>query len=181
MKFVAIAGLLLAGVGLADNPKDDFKREGSEAHRADVDPLEGKAPPTLLATNWLNTNGKPVKFEDLKGKVIVIDFWGTWCGPCRAAIPHLKELYSEHKKDGLVIIGIHTTRGSEEMAALVKEKDIPWPIAADDGGKTIRAYKVDSYPDYYLIDRSGKMRVADLANADLERVVKILLKEPATK
>lgn len=94
-------------------------------------------------------------------------------------MPHLKELYTKHKDDGLVIIGVHTTNQSEKMADFVKQESIPWPAAVDADGKTVKEFHVDSYPDYYIIDRSGRLRVADLANAELDRVVEMLLKEKA--
>ena len=67
------------------------------------------------------------------------------------------------------------------MASYVKEQGIPYPVAVDIGKKTTTAFRVDSHPDYYLIDRAGKLRVADLQNADLERAVGILLKEKGGK
>ncbi len=157
---------------------DDFLREGSGSLRQQKNALENKAPPALEATDWHNTDGKPLRWDDLKGKVVVLDFWGVWCPPCRAAVPKLKELYHKHRDDGLVIIGIHTARQADKMAEFVAEQNIDWPVAADVDGKTVRAFLVDSYPDYYLIDRSGKLRVADLVNGDLERAVKLLLAEP---
>ena len=65
------------------------------------------------------------------------------------------------------------------MAAFAKEQEIPYPVAIDVDKKTVKAFAVDSFPDYYVIDRAGKLRVADLANSELERVVKVLLKEKA--
>lgn len=78
----------------------------------------------------------------------------------------------------MVLIGVHTKNGSEKAAAFVEEQGITYPIAIDNGGTTT-AFAVDSYPDYYLIDRSGKLRVADLQNADLDRALGILLAEKA--
>jgi cytochrome c biogenesis protein CcmG/thiol:disulfide interchange protein DsbE len=170
---LAAFGTTLAGA------RDDFQREGEGDQRALKDELENKAPPALQVKSWLNTDNKDLKLGDLKGKVVVLDFWGTWCPPCRAAMPHLKELYKEHKDDGLVIIGVHTTNGADEMEAFVKKEKLPWPVAADVDEKTVKAFRVDSFPDYYLIDRAGKLRVADLSNADLDRAVKALLKEKA--
>jgi hypothetical protein len=73
---------------------------------------------------------------------------------------------------------VHTTNGAEKMAAFVESAGIGYPVAADVDKRTVAAFKVDSYPDYYLIDRAGNLRVADLANGDLERVLKVLLAEP---
>jgi thiol-disulfide isomerase/thioredoxin len=160
----------------AEEPKDDFKRERREGETAKNE-LEGKSPPALQVRDWLNTDGKEIKLAELKGKVIVLDFWGVWCGPCRAAMPHLKELYAKHKDEGLVVIGIHTTNQGEKMAEFAKEEALPWPVAVDVEKKTVAAFRVDSYPDYYVIDRAGNLRVADLANGELDRVVEALLKE----
>ncbi len=170
--WLALIALTLA----AEEPKDGFKRERKEGDTA-KDALEGKAPPELQVEGWLNTEGKELDLASLKGKVVVLDFWGVWCGPCRAAMPHLKELYAKHKDDGLVVISVHTTNQGEKMAEYVQEEALPWPVAVDVEKKTVTAFKVDSYPDYYVIDRAGNLRVADLANTELDRVVEALLKE----
>ncbi|HUE75003.1 MAG TPA: TlpA disulfide reductase family protein [Pirellulaceae bacterium] len=176
--FLALAfWLALVPVTLAvEEPKDGFKRERKEGDTA-KDALEGKSPPALQVEGWINTEGKELDLASLKGKVVVLDFWGVWCGPCRAAMPHLKELYAKHKEDGLVVIGIHTTNQGEKVAEYVQEESLPWPVAVDVEKKTVTAFKVDSYPDYYVIDRTGNLRVADLANSELDRVVEALLKE----
>lgn len=96
-------------------------------------------------------------------------------------MPHLKELQKKHEKDGLVILGIHTTNGAEKCAAFVKEQGITWPIATDVEKKTVSAFGIDSFPDYTLIDRSGKVRFNDLANSELDRAIALLLAESAPK
>ena len=92
-------------------------------------------------------------------------------------MPHLKKLYKTYKDKGLVILGVHTTNAGEKMAAFAKEQEIPYPVAVDVDKKTVKKYAVDSFPDYYLIDKKGRLRVADLQNGELDRVVKILLAE----
>lgn len=94
-------------------------------------------------------------------------------------MPHLKELYASKKDEGLVIIGIHTTRGGEKMAEYVKDQEINYPVAIDEDSKTVRAFGGNSYPDYFVIDRAGNLRFADLANAELDRAVELLLAEEA--
>lgn len=94
-------------------------------------------------------------------------------------MPHLIELADKHKDDGLVVLGVHTTNGSEKAAAFVAEQKIPYPIATDVDAKTVAAFAVDSFPDYYLIDRAGNLRVADLQNGALDAAVATLLAEPA--
>ena len=94
-------------------------------------------------------------------------------------MPHMKELARRYRDQGQVLIGIHTKNAAERMPAYVEKESIDFPIALDAEGLTVQSYRVDSFPDYYLIDRQGKLRVADLANSDLERAIKILLDEPA--
>ena len=93
----------------------------------------------------------------------------------------MKDLYERYKDQGLVLIGVHTKNASERMAAFAKEQKIGYPIAIDAEGKTVKAFHVDSYPDYYVIGRGGKLRFADLANSQLDAVVKKLLKEKPPK
>ncbi len=88
-------------------------------------------------------------------------------------------MMKKYAKQGVVIIGVCAQSGSEKMAATVKQHGIKYPVAVDAG--TNASYKVKSYPDYYLIDRKGTLRWADVANSDVEKAVEILLKEQPAK
>lgn len=94
-------------------------------------------------------------------------------------MPHLKELSAKYKDRGLVVIGVHTTSAGEKMPAFVKEQGIGYAVALDIDNQTTKAFAVDSYPDYYMVDRAGKLRFADLANAEVDRAIETLLAEPA--
>jgi hypothetical protein len=94
-------------------------------------------------------------------------------------VPHLKELIAKHADAGFVVLGVHTASSGDQMPAFVGEQKITWPVAVDEDGATVRAFAVDSFPDYYLVDRAGKLRVADLANAAIDDAVAKLLAEPA--
>jgi peroxiredoxin len=96
-------------------------------------------------------------------------------------VPHLKELHKKYEKDGLVIIGVHTKNGMDKYASFVRDESIPYPVCLDSEGKTVGAFRVDSFPDYYVIDRAGKLRFADLANGELDKVITALLAEKAPK
>lgn len=92
-------------------------------------------------------------------------------------MPHLNKLHTENKDKGLVLIGIHSKNGGDKMEAFVKEQKIAYPVAHDSTGKTLKAYGGNSFPDYFVIDRAGSLRFADLANSELDRAVAALLAE----
>jgi thiol-disulfide isomerase/thioredoxin len=141
--------------------------------------LEGKPMPGLNLSNWINGEVSPA---DMKGKVVIVDFYATWCGPCMAAIPHNNELLKEYKDKGLVIVGVCTsTRGQEKMEETVKSRGITYPTARDAQLNSQKTWHVHYYPTYAIVDRKGIVRVIGLQPPYVERVVKKLLDEPAPK
>jgi thiol-disulfide isomerase/thioredoxin len=151
--------------------------EGSPASRQRLARLVGQPmePPPIRSERWLNS--PPLSLDALQGKVVLLDFWATWCGPCRAAVPGMNEMQSRYGSAGLVIIGVCESKGSENMEALVQSQSIAYPVCADTGGAMFEDYQIDGRPDYYLIDRAGRLRVADCRNEMLEEAVKTLLDE----
>jgi cytochrome c biogenesis protein CcmG, thiol:disulfide interchange protein DsbE len=92
-------------------------------------------------------------------------------------VPKLKELHNRYKDQGLVLLAIHSDPNEDAMRKVVAELEMPWLVGFDGESKTMKAFHGDSFPDYYVIDRSGKLRFADLANAEVERAVEMLIKE----
>jgi len=177
--FLAVATLLAFGMKalsgeFPDSWTGDKDSKNRDAHTA----LEGKPMPALDVTDWINGQVKP---QDMKGKVDIVDFYATWCGPCMAAIPHNNELLKKYKDKGLLIVGVCTnSRGQEKMAEVVKDKGIEYPTARDPQLKSQKAWAVHYYPTYAIVDRKGIVRIIGLQPSNVEKVVKKLLDESAT-
>ncbi len=137
-------------------------------------------------------DGKPVSLDQFNGKVVIIDIWGTWCEPCRKAIPGLVQLYRRHHRLGLEVVGLafeHNAPSPEAAAQLVKqfvqESGIPYPCAVGDESILKKIPNFHAFPTTMVLDRSGRVRMLVLENNEgvigaLDNVVQVLAAEPAT-
>lgn len=158
--------------------EDGFLRKIPRADhkfRSRVNLLEGKPAETLAEK--LVDSGIVEEFHTRRGKVIILNFWGTWCGPCKLEISELKQLHSKYHDLGLEVIGVHTEHGNSEMKAYVKEKEIPWQCIVDKGDKISEVFLVRVYPSLFIIDRKGIVRVAMADPLGLEDAISKLLNE----
>lgn len=114
--------------------------------------LTGQAFIEITAETWLNSD--PIKIADLKGKVVVAEFWATWCPPCQKSIPHLIELNEKFKEKGVVIIGL-TDEGKDVVEPFAKKMNMKYPIAI--GSQSGREYGVTGIPTAFVISRDGKI------------------------
>jgi thiol-disulfide isomerase/thioredoxin len=116
----------------------------------------GSFPPDLVVKRTINSPaGKgPVKLESFLGKVVLIDFWATWCGPCKAAIPHVRELHEKYASQGLVVIG-HTDESSQGLEEFVKSAPIPYLITI--GDEIGKSWGVKGIPHVFVLDPDGKI------------------------
>ena len=125
--------------------------------------------------------GQALDTSGFKGKVLLVDFWATWCGPCRIVIPEIASLYEQRAKDGLVVVGVTDEEAKEVNTFLGKQdKPIPYPIALDPNNVTNKVYMVNALPTIFVVDRKGTVREVFIGAGKFEEVEKLvdtLLKE----
>ena len=134
---------------------------------------------TPIAIAEKDLDGNLIDLADYKGKVVLLDFWATWCKPCIAEMPNVIKLYNKHSDDGFEIIGISLDTSRPRLESYVKSNKMMWPQLFDGkgwGNEIANKYKVRSIPETYLIDREGKIRYRSIRGRDLEQAVAELLK-----
>ena len=122
-------------------------------------------------------SGNTVQLADYKGKVLFLNFWATWCPPCRAEIPDFVEAYTAQKANGLEILGISVdTKGKDAVVDFVKKNKINYPIVLESREKTqklIDDYQPGQYiPTTFIIDKSGRIRHKEVGVMDTQSVLK---------
>jgi thiol-disulfide isomerase/thioredoxin len=124
-------------------------------------------------------DGRSVDLQGMKGKVVLVDFWATWCAPCMQELPNVKAVYEKLHPRGFEIVGISLDRTKEALEEVVKKEKLPWPQFYDDSGEVNRfaeQFEVTSIPAMWLIDKKGTLRDLN-ARDDLTAKVEKLLAE----
>ncbi len=121
---------------------------------------QGTAPDFAGISSWFNS--KPLSIADLRGKVVLVDFWTYGCVNCVNTLPHVTDLYAKYKDRGLVVVGVHTPefpfeRSASNVQAALKRHGITYPVAQDNDSKTWNAYRNQYWPAQYIIDQNGKI------------------------
>ena len=146
-------------------------------------PVEGQLPPLDGLGPWFNS--PPLTREQLKGKVVVIDFWTYSCINCLRSLPYVKAWDERYRKDGLVVIGVHAPefafeREPANVARAIRDLGIRYPVALDNGYNLWRALKNNFWPAHYFVDAQGRVRYHHFGEGDYdvsERVIRQLLAE----
>jgi thiol-disulfide isomerase/thioredoxin len=122
-------------------------------------------------------SAQPMSIKHLRGKVVVVDFWATWCAPCLEELPALKRFYEEYRTRGVEIIGVSLDQQEKTLTDFVEKKGVPWPQVFGRDAQTLAGeWGVKVIPTVFLIDRQGRLRSLE-ARGKLEKLVPQLLAE----
>jgi peroxiredoxin len=117
--------------------------------------LDGSQAPNFTLKS---RSGKNLKLSDFRGQVVMLNFWASWCGPCRTEMPILEKMYKRYSKLGFVILGVNTEQDTSKANAYLRDIKVSFPILYDTDSKVSKLYKNRAMPTTIMIDRNGKMR-----------------------
>jgi peroxiredoxin len=148
----------------------------------------GKEPAALEGKSLA---GEKIDLAKYKGKVVLLDFWATWCKPCVAALPEVKAAYAKYHERGLEVVGVSLDVQKQNLEDFIKAQGIAWPQIWDNegkegtpnpfGGPNTRRYNITAIPATYLIDRDGRIVRANVSSDSLDETIRKTLDKPATQ
>ena len=148
-------------------------------------PATGATPTTnAVAPDFTlrGSDGRNVRLDELRGQVVLVNFWATWCGPCREEMPRLDTLYQKYHKSGFVLLGINVDDDPRTALATAAKLGVSFPVLLDTDKKVSKLYDLNTMPSTIVIDRDGKVRYLHRGyragtEGDYEQQIRGLLKE----
>jgi len=195
---VALVGVVWANAGrkaepsaipvrAADIPTAPVEQAPASPEPASPKPPEGessipvgtkanqRAPDFELAT----LEGERQSLSDFRGKVVLLNFWATWCAPCRMEMPDIKAVYAKHKDGGFVVLAVNIGEASDAVSKFAKQFGLDFPIMQDSKTTVARQYGLFSIPTSFFLDRQGvirTVRMGTMRESYIDQVVSQLLK-----
>ena len=168
---------------IATEPRDRLRRGRAEAL---LENPQSARTPMLPSFGAALLDGEYITNDDLEGKVVLFDFWGTWCAPCRAAIPHLKTLSKRRGKQPFEIVSVSSDKDAQTVRSFVEAEGMDWPQIWEEERELISKLQVTSYPTYILVNHKGEIvlresgwgpRIGQLVERELNAAVRLYRKD----
>jgi thiol-disulfide isomerase/thioredoxin len=154
-------------------PEGDLARQRALRYLSQPDLARARMAPAFAVTT---TEGKRISLDDLQGKVVLLDFWATWCAPCRAALPHVKDLARKFQGQPLVILSVSLDGDQEKWKEFIAKNEMVWPQYCDGGftGALARLFDVKAIPHTFTIDADGVLQDEQIGDASEGKIKKLL-------
>ncbi len=144
------AVLILGLIWLGSQPAT-----GNSATTYSGPPVQGKPAPDFTLTAL---TGEELSLSDYAGQVVVVNFWATWCPPCKAEMPGINNYYEAHKGDGLMVLAVNAQEDAATVGRFIEASGFSFPILLDGDADAIQRYQVHSFPSTFVIDRQGTLQ-----------------------
>ena len=179
---VAIVAASVYASGFTRQLLSPFRASSSSTYESS----DSAAAPDLASGDWINS--EPLKLKDLRGRVVLIDFWTFGCFNCRNTLPFIKRWDDRYRDKGLTVIGVHSPEWDHEkeienLRSEVASLGISYPVVSDNEYKTWDAYNVAAWPTVFILDKQGRIRwkhVGEGGYDEAERIIQNLLAEKET-
>ncbi|MFC3746159.1 peroxiredoxin family protein [Paenibacillus sp. GCM10012306] len=157
---IFIIGLVLYGgyEYYSKSSQQPVQSASSEAESRDVGIEIGQVAPDFTLQDL---SGNPVQLSDFRGKRVLLNFWATWCPPCRVEMPHMQSIYENYQSEDVVILGVNMTlteKALGDVQPFVQEQKLTFPIVLDEEGELLQTYQIVAYPTTYVLDADGVVR-----------------------
>ncbi len=145
---------------------------------------ESVTAPELASGSWINS--EPLKLKDLRGRVVLIEFWTFGCYNCRNTLPFVKSWNDRYREKGLIVIGVHSPEFDEErkvenLRREVSSLGISYPVVTDNDYQTWKSYNVEAWPTTFLLDKQGRIRWMHVGEGDYDKAEQLIQKLLAEK
>ncbi|MCB9422286.1 MAG: TlpA family protein disulfide reductase [Ardenticatenaceae bacterium] len=138
-------------------------------------PEQGKSAPNFTSPVL---SGGEVALADYSGDVVIVNFWATWCPPCKAEMPGINAFYERHQEEGLVVLAVNAKESESLVRPFIEASGFTFPVLLDPAGSVVNQYQIRSFPTTLIIDRDGVVRhiqVGMISEQELESIVAPLL------
>jgi thiol-disulfide isomerase/thioredoxin len=138
-------------------PEEPFQQVSRAFAEAGLPVLKRRIPSPDFSASPAKPGQESIALANLKGKVVFLNFWATWCGPCRAEMPSMEALYQRYKEKGFEIVAVNYLENQKTVDAFTEKLSLSFPVTLDPSGRINGLYEVQAFPTTYIIDREGNI------------------------